>query len=545
MPAGFPFFDPPTPVKPGQLPTIGSAGAYQAAPISAADAQAQYAAAQRQQALADSLLHAGYVPNSGALGALAMMAQAFAGKKLSRKADQKVADALREKDAADQAEEAKKMARAAAAEEVRWNRNRGAQIEDRNYTAAHRAGTPYTDASGKVWSVQGANAVPVTMGGGQAPNAPPAPASAAPGAQFTLSDDAIKAISQVPVQERMAMLSAMATGQDFHAGPGGQAVPGLTPGAQATMPPPQGQQLRGPLPASERTPPPAEFERKAAYLRAHGVPEAQITQMVIGSASGLGDAATTQDPLAGLSPAIADLVKRLAWHEVIPDPRLIGTAQGRDLLGRAGLLNPNFDVRTARASAEFVKGLANSSPTSNGGAVQGINNAFPHLARLLAASNDPNSGLAQEEGVMATLNPVENFWAKNVSHKPGPNSWNTEAQLAAQEIQKMIKGGVATEAETRDMLATLSPNLAPSQRKDAILKIAQFMADKVNGLESRRSQLIGDSAAAKPLMSPAAQAAMDAIFKGGGLAAPDAKGAAAPAKPPTIIRYDAKGNRIP
>ena len=269
---------------------------------------------------------------------------------------------------------------------------------------------------------------------------------------------------------------------------------------------------------------------------------------------GNGNDGTGADPLAGLSPANAQLVRRLAAYEIVPDQRLMGSAQGRDLVGRASMLNPTFDVRTARAGSDFVKGLASSSPTSNGGAVQAINNAFPHLARLLSTSNDSNSGLASGEGYGAMLNPLSNIYADYVSHRSGPNTWRLESQLAIQEMQKMIKGGVATEGETNDMIARLSANLAPSQRNDAIMAAAQFMADKVAGLEARRSELLGPEASARPLMSAKAKAAMDAILGGNSPDAkgispnlvPDASDAARSSAPPgvTVWTKDANGKYV-
>lgn len=91
---------------PAVLPTVGSQNAYQAAPVDQMDPQAQYAAAQRQQQLAQALQSAGYTPNSGGLGALAMIAQAFAGKKIAARADEKMSDALKRQMASDSAAKA-------------------------------------------------------------------------------------------------------------------------------------------------------------------------------------------------------------------------------------------------------------------------------------------------------------------------------------------------------------------------------------------------------------------------------------------------------
>jgi len=56
--------------------------------------RAQYQAAQGDLGMADKLLEAGYVPNSGAMGALAMIASAYAGRKIKKGAEEKMSDAV-------------------------------------------------------------------------------------------------------------------------------------------------------------------------------------------------------------------------------------------------------------------------------------------------------------------------------------------------------------------------------------------------------------------------------------------------------------------
>ena len=136
--AGYPFFDQPQ-ARPGQMPTIGSAQAYQAPPLNMGDIQAQYEQAQRQQQLAQTLMQAGYVPNSGGLGALAQIAQAFAGRKLSRKADESVASALRRESEYKLQTTSAEIARAAAAETVKYQRDRTDKRADQQWEVDHRA----------------------------------------------------------------------------------------------------------------------------------------------------------------------------------------------------------------------------------------------------------------------------------------------------------------------------------------------------------------------------------------------------------------------
>lgn len=82
--------------KPGQLgaaPTLGNEQAQQDYVRQLADALAQMKSAQSQQESARALMSPEYIPNSGGLGALAMIAQAYAGKKMGEKAGKREGEA--------------------------------------------------------------------------------------------------------------------------------------------------------------------------------------------------------------------------------------------------------------------------------------------------------------------------------------------------------------------------------------------------------------------------------------------------------------------
>lgn len=86
------------------------------APQADPSALSDMAQGQRQQDLAAALMGAEYVPNSGALGALAQTFSAYKGNKLDRKAGETIADALK-RQAEQQAEQAKYAAQVKAFEE--------------------------------------------------------------------------------------------------------------------------------------------------------------------------------------------------------------------------------------------------------------------------------------------------------------------------------------------------------------------------------------------------------------------------------------------
>lgn len=84
--------------------------------------QAQLMQQEQQRKLADSLMKQGYIPNSGGLGALAMVASAWKGKKMAKDADEKIADATKRLFEAQNAEEQRKAAAALQAEIDKENR---------------------------------------------------------------------------------------------------------------------------------------------------------------------------------------------------------------------------------------------------------------------------------------------------------------------------------------------------------------------------------------------------------------------------------------
>lgn len=72
--------------------TIGNPQAQQAQAESLAAMMEAYRSAQGDQELAQELIRPQYAQNSGALGALAMIAESYAGRKLRRESDEKVSD---------------------------------------------------------------------------------------------------------------------------------------------------------------------------------------------------------------------------------------------------------------------------------------------------------------------------------------------------------------------------------------------------------------------------------------------------------------------
>jgi hypothetical protein len=101
--------------------------------------RAQYQAAQGDLGMADKLLEAGYVPNSGAMGALAMIASAYAGRKIKKGAEEKMSDAVSKMFEMDTQKE-KEMAAAEQAQKEQEYTQRLAQLREQEAIKAEYRG---------------------------------------------------------------------------------------------------------------------------------------------------------------------------------------------------------------------------------------------------------------------------------------------------------------------------------------------------------------------------------------------------------------------
>lgn len=123
--------------------TLGNQQAQQDYAQQMADALARMRSADSQQGMAESLMSPEYVPNSGLLGSIAMMAQAAAGKKMAGRASKEDAaarEAYYKGQAGQEAENARKGAEKAQAEiQQRMEQGRqsgldGTQLAEYAYT---------------------------------------------------------------------------------------------------------------------------------------------------------------------------------------------------------------------------------------------------------------------------------------------------------------------------------------------------------------------------------------------------------------------------
>jgi len=281
----------------------------------------------------------------------------------------------------------------------------------------------------------------------------------------------------------------------------GQSAP-QGPGFIPVVPP------RGPAPAA-----PAEFEKKAAYLRAHGVPEESITQMILGGSGSITGGATDGDPFGGLSPADAAVVKGLANYDILPQS--LGRANNRaDLIGRAKLINPDYSESTAQAAYTYKKNSAGSSPTSVGAQKNAVNTALHHLGTLMQV----NAKLGDPTGFQFGNRVVNSVRGQT---SPELTKWNQAKTFVSLEMAKLVAGGVATQEEVRNIMEPLSADGTQAQRNAAIAQATQFLYGRISALEKNRADLLGAATPKTSLMGTEAEKILAAGYKMGGNALPD------------------------
>lgn len=223
--------------------------------------------------------------------------------------------------------------------------------------------------------------------------------------------------------------------------------------------------------------------------------------------------ATSSDPLSGLSPSDASLVKSLAEYRTLPSS--LGRSSNRaELIARANMLNPDYNEAGAKGAYSYINDLSKSGTTSAGGAVQSINTGLNHLGTLMRANSElPGTSFT-------LLNKAKNALSTETGGTAVTN-WKQATYLFSQEMAKLVKGGVANEGEVRDIVGQLDASKSPTQRAQAIQQAAEFMYGRIQSIEDRGDRVLGSMAPNVSLMTKEAQHNLQAAYKLGGRELPD------------------------
>ena len=260
-----------------------------------------------------------------------------------------------------------------------------------------------------------------------------------------------------------------------------------------------------------------------------------------------------EQSLSQLDPQTQALVKKVASYEVMPSnlSNYVRPGQGltrQQILGYAALLNPDYNINNAEAANAYLKDMAKSSPTSIGGQTQSLNMILHHLGPMMQA----NSALSGS-GVRLfneAKNTFESHFNGNTPAGAAPGNWDQGKTFVSQELGKLLKGGVASEAEVKDLESGLDAAKSPYQRSQALYNVADYVYGKIQAMSDRRSRLLGGMAPKTSLLDSQAEKNLIGAYKLGGRDAPEllapgtnyATGAianpqAAQAIPPQAIMY--------
>jgi hypothetical protein len=305
------------------------------------------------------------------------------------------------------------------------------------------------------------SAAPITMGG-QAPQTSQGQQVNAPGASDAFMAAAnMMAQNGVPAEKIDAWLQQQMGGQ----------------------PAPQGAQLQAP-PKEQQ---PAEFEKKAAFLRARGVPEDQITQMVLGGSA--------PDVTGPPSPAEVDFYAQMSnagdysWAT--------GMARGKS--GQALIAA----VRKRQVELANGSGMAPQDITANRANVGALSATLKDRQKYASAVQNLNGTLDRQAGLVESLlakgaangqSPILNRWIqagrKQIAGDPDVTALDIAIRGLGREHQRVLTGPLSNAQlqqgaqDTADSLVNAA--MTPEQIRAAI---KTMKAEARNGLDQNNATL--------------------------------------------------------
>lgn len=232
----------------------------------------------------------------------------------------------------------------------------------------------------------------------------------------------------------------------------------------------------------------------------------------------------TDQSFAQLDPQTQALVKKVASYEVMPQnlSNYVRPGQGltrQQILGYAALMNHDYNINNAEAANAYLKDMAKSSPTSVGGQVQSLNMILHHLGPMMQANaNLSGTGI---QAVNTVKNYLETKFNGNSPVGAAPANWDQGRTFVSQELGKLLKGGVASEGEVKDLEAGLDAAKSPYQRKQALYNVADYVYGKIQAMSDRRDRLLGGMAPKTSLLDAQAEKNLIGAYRLGGLDAPE------------------------
>lgn len=185
--------------------------------------------------------------------------------------------------------------------------------------------------------------------------------------------------------------------------------------------------------------------------------------------------ATKQAQPAVLNDEQQKLAEAIANYDIPPAQALSRFDQATREKVMAHAANLGYDAKeypTRVASRrDFTSGKAAQSITS-------LNTVIHHLGNALESNAKMDNTRAPF--LNAPLNAVRRGLGN-----ADVTSYETNANAVAEEMAKLLKGGVATKSEIDEWKASLSPNLGPKQLQDNIAEMIRLIAGRVDGLRNQ------------------------------------------------------------
>jgi hypothetical protein len=100
-------------------------------------------------------------------------------------------------------------------------------------------------------------------------------------------------------------------------------------------------------------------------------------------------------------------------------------------------------------------------------------------------------------------------------------NWETQTQLFAGELAKLVKGGVASEAEVQGILDKLNASDSKEARNAALQTAGEFLNDRVTALQHKRDDILGAQSPGTSLLTKESQSTLKSLYGRAGLKAPD------------------------
>lgn len=200
------------------------------------------------------------------------------------------------------------------------------------------------------------------------------------------------------------------------------------------------------------------------------------------------------DPLAGLDPGTANIVRNIAAYKMpLPSGFALKTPYWQNILGRVSLLDPDFDASQYNTKLALRKGFTSGKQSQN---ILGLNTAVGHINSLV------NAFAALNNSSYESANQAENLMAKYLPITPGLKkrqgditSADAKFNAVKGELAAIFKQSGATDQEIKSWNDTItSKNVAsstPDQQKAFVNSTLELMGSRLGALNSQYEMGMG------------------------------------------------------